>query len=97
MRDQPPSRTGVSSHLFKSCCTIDEIFLEIGYTLLSNYEFGIQKNGNLLIRPKEARIVLSKIRVSRPVIEKILDKMEKKGLVERNNQFIVLIRMGGGK
>lgn len=72
--------------------TLDDIFLEQAYDRLCGYELGIRKRtGELLIRPVEARLVLSNLRFSKPEIKRMLDELEERGLVEQRNQFLVIL------
>jgi len=69
-----------------------DILVELAYSILSDYKLSIRKaKGDTLIRPHEVRCLLSnKIRASKPVIQLILQAMQQRGMIERNNQFIVL-------
>ena len=89
-----PPETESDGHLpARDWSSIDDVFAREAYSLLSAYEGGIRKgNGELLIRPSEVRLTLSKIRVSKPVIRRILGNMERQGLVKQGNQFILVKR-----
>jgi hypothetical protein len=69
-----------------------DILIVSAYSILSDYRLCIRKaTGDTLIRPHEVRCLLSnKIRASKPVIQLILQAMQQRGMIERNNQFIVL-------
>jgi hypothetical protein len=72
-------------------CLVD-ILVESAYFILSGYKLGIRKStGDILIRPHEARYLLSnKMRITKPVIRLIIYAMKHRGIAERNNQYIVL-------
>ena len=68
------------------------VLVELAYSILSDYKLSIRKtSGDTLIRPHEVRCLLSnKIRAGKPVIQLMLQAMQQRGMIERNNQFIVL-------
>jgi hypothetical protein len=74
----------------KDHSTLDGVFVRQGYSLLSTSKGGILKGGDLLLRPATARLTLSKLRISKPIIRRILIEMEREGLVTIGNQFIVV-------
>ena len=94
MKSASAAETGNDGHLpARDQSTLDDIFLREAYSLLSSYDCGIRKgDSKLLIRPATARLILSKLRISKPIIRRILENLERKGLVVRGNQFVAIKR-----
>ena len=69
-----------------------DIIVGLAYSILSDYRLSVLRTtGDTVIRPHEVRCLLSnKIRARKPVIQLILNAMQQRGMIERNNQFIIL-------
>lgn len=85
-----PTRKTAYSRLYKLYPELNEFLVAASFYMLSSYKLGIHRKKKLLIRPKQARVLISRIRLSKPLIERVFRILEERGLLERNNQYIVV-------